>query len=61
MPNFKITAWPVDEAEREYDPTWECTIEVETIGVAHAEGTRLFNEQCPELDHSKYILHANTP
>ena len=61
MPNFKITAWPVDEAERKYDPTWERTIEADNIGVAYAEGTKLFNEQCPELDHSKYTVNASTP
>lgn len=60
MPNFKIIAWPIDEAEREYDPTWESAIEAETIGAAYAEGTRLFKEQCPELDHSTYQLHAST-
>ena len=61
MPNFNITAWPVDEAERKYNPTWEKTIEAEIVGDAIAEGTRLFNEQCPELDHSKYELHASDP
>jgi len=61
MPNFKITAWLDDDSERKYDPTWECDIEAETIGIAYTEGTKLFNKQCPELDHSKYKLHASTP
>ena len=61
MPNFKITAWSVDEAERKYNPTWEKAIEAEIIGDALAEGTRLFNEQCSELDHSKYEVRASTP
>lgn len=59
MPNFKVTAWPVDETELKYNPTWERTIEAETIGAALTEGTSLFHEQCPDLDHSKYRLHAS--
>ena len=61
MPNFKITAWPVNEAEREYNPAWECTIMAQTIDAAYTAGTQLFNEQCPKLDHAKYLVHASTP
>lgn len=60
MPNFKITVWPTDESEREYNPTWECIVEAETIGEAQAEGTSRFHNQFPELDHSKYIVNAGT-
>ncbi len=59
MPKFEITAWPVDDAEREYNPTWNHIVEAETIGDAYADGKQLFTEQCPDLDQSQYFVHAS--
>lgn len=60
MLEFKITAWPEDEKEREYNPAWETTVSAATQGIALAEGTKLFHEECPTFDHDKYFIHAST-
>ena len=44
MQDYKITAWPIDESEREYNPTWESTLKAETISEAQTEGYVLFKE-----------------
>jgi len=58
MQKFNVMAWPENDSEREYNPTWEQVVEAELIGDAQAEGERLFREKNPDLDHSKYWIHA---
>jgi len=63
MPKYRITAWPIDEAKPKYDPAWESIVEANTDGMAHAEGTKLFHEQCShlKLDAAQFILHVSSP
>jgi len=60
MPFFEISAWPAGNAEHEELPVWMAVVESVSISRAYAEGERLFQEECPELEHSEYVLRTSS-